>query len=286
MGYLHIDNLYKNQEILMFKECYAMEKIHGTSAHISYKDKALTFFSGGSKHETFCKLFNKEELIKKFEELNLDNIIVYGEAYGGKLQGMSETYGKELKFIVFDVKIGYSWLTVPDAEKIALNLGLEFVDYTQISTDIIAIDGERIKTSTQAQRNGLEENKIREGIVLRPLIEVKKNNGERIIAKHKNEEFKETKTKRKVMSPEKQKILTQAKEIAEEWVTLMRLSHVLDKIDKPCMEKMREIIVAMVEDIKREGKGEIEWSKAVSGAIGKRTAQLTKQYFNKQLKEE
>jgi intein/homing endonuclease len=30
MAYLHhLDNLYKNQDILMFKECYALEKIHG-----------------------------------------------------------------------------------------------------------------------------------------------------------------------------------------------------------------------------------------------------------------
>jgi len=29
MGYAHIENLYKNQEILMFKRCFAMEKIHG-----------------------------------------------------------------------------------------------------------------------------------------------------------------------------------------------------------------------------------------------------------------
>ena len=30
MGYMHIDNLYKDQRILQFKECYALEKIHGT----------------------------------------------------------------------------------------------------------------------------------------------------------------------------------------------------------------------------------------------------------------
>jgi intein/homing endonuclease len=29
MSYLHINNLYKDREILLFKECYAMEKIHG-----------------------------------------------------------------------------------------------------------------------------------------------------------------------------------------------------------------------------------------------------------------
>ncbi|KKN27654.1 hypothetical protein LCGC14_0862480 [marine sediment metagenome] len=286
MGYLHIDNLYKNQEILMFKECYAMEKIHGTSAHITYKDNKLSFFAGVSKHETFCELFDKEELIKTFEELSLNDVTVYGEAYGGKLQGMSGTYGKELKFIAFDVQIGFSWLNVPDAEQIVKDLRLEFVDYNRIPTSMIAIDAERIKRSTQAIRNGIEESKIREGIVLRPIIELKKNNGVRIIAKHKNDEFKETQSKRKVISPENQKVWTEAKEIAEEWVTPMRVSHVLDKIEAPCMEKMREIILAMVEDIKREGSGEIEWSKSVNGAIGKRTAYLVKQYFKNKINKE
>ena len=27
MGYLHIDNLYKNQTIRLFRECYALEKV-------------------------------------------------------------------------------------------------------------------------------------------------------------------------------------------------------------------------------------------------------------------
>ena len=53
MAYLHIDNLYKNQEILMFKECYALEKIHGTSAHVGFKEGAIHFFSGGENHERF-----------------------------------------------------------------------------------------------------------------------------------------------------------------------------------------------------------------------------------------
>ncbi len=44
MGYLHIENLYKNIDIMQFKECYAMEKIHGTSAHVRFKDGEVAFF--------------------------------------------------------------------------------------------------------------------------------------------------------------------------------------------------------------------------------------------------
>ena len=38
MGYMRIDNLYKNQAVLSFKEVYALEKVHGTSAHIHYSN--------------------------------------------------------------------------------------------------------------------------------------------------------------------------------------------------------------------------------------------------------
>ena len=38
MGYLHIDNLYKNQTVLAFRRCFALEKVHGTSAHIAWRD--------------------------------------------------------------------------------------------------------------------------------------------------------------------------------------------------------------------------------------------------------
>ena len=64
---MHIDNLYKDQRILLFKECYALEKIHGTSAHISYsaEKKTLTFFTGGN-HNIFISLFDSEKLLQAF----------------------------------------------------------------------------------------------------------------------------------------------------------------------------------------------------------------------------
>ena len=171
MGYMKIPNLYKEIDILAFKECYAMEKIHGTSAHISWKEGKVGFFSGGEKHEKFVALFDEDELTEKFTELFDCDVIVFGEAYGGKQQGMSHTYGKELKFVVFDVKVNETWLDVPNAEDVTNKLGLEFVYYNKISTDLKDIDAERDRPSTQAKRNGIEEDKISEGVVLRPLSE-------------------------------------------------------------------------------------------------------------------
>jgi len=281
MGYLHINNLYKNTEIMLFRRCFALEKIHGTSAHVSWKDGQLNFFSGGAKHETFVSIFDKEALTEYAKETGIENFTIFGEAYGGRMQGQSRRYGKDLKFVCFDVKIDDCWIAVPSAERFCLGLGLEFVDYVEISTDIEEIDAQRDRPSVQAVRNGCGEHK-REGVVLRPLIELTKNNGERIIAKHKGEEFSETKTPREI-DPEKMQILSDANEVAEEWVTMTRLNHVLDKINEPCMEKMKDIIHAMVEDVKREGEGEIVWSTAVEKAIGKTTAKMVQRYFQNKL---
>lgn len=285
MGYLHIDNLYKDQTILIFKECYALEKIHGTSAHLSWncKEKKVKYFSGGESHERFVKIFDNDFLINKFSELFIDsNAVVYGEAYGGKQQGMSNTYGKELKFVAFDVSVNNLWLEVPKAENVCNALNIEFVEYVKVPTVLEALNAERDKPSTQAKRNGIADDKIREGVVLRPLIEFIMKNGSRVIAKHKRDEFKETKTPREV-SPEQFKILEDAKAIAEEWVTEMRLKHVLDKLPQGInVESTKLVIEAMVEDVYREAKGEIVESKDVTKFIGSRAAQLFKQKLQSQ----
>ena len=177
MGYMHIDNLYKNKDILLFKECYALEKIHGTSAHISWsKTDGLKFFAGGANHEQFIQIFGELLLGAKFSQMDIEQVTIYGEAYGGKLQGMSKTYGKDLRFVAFDVKIGDNWLEVPNAESLVRGLGLDFVHYTRTLTDLPALDALRDAPSEQARRLGLEDQKA-EGVVLRPLMELVKKNG-------------------------------------------------------------------------------------------------------------
>lgn len=277
MSYMHIESLYRNPDIFLVGDCFCLEKIHGTSAHITWKKGELKFFAGGTSHENFVKLFDVQGLTEKFKLLGHDSIVVFGEAYGGKLMGMRDTYGPNLKFAAFDVKLGDRWYSVPGAHDIANKLGLEFVHYNLCTTDIASLDRERDAPSEQAKRNGIVEPKIREGIVIRPIIEASKN-GVRIIAKHKRPEFMETKTPREV-DPAKLKVLTDAREVSDEWVTRQRLLHVLDKNPATSMKDTPNIIRAMIEDVKREGAGEIEWSKDVETAIGRATAALLKAHF-------
>lgn len=281
MGYAHIVNLYRPeaQVILLFKECYALEKVHGTSAHVAWRDGRIVYSSGGEKAERFVSLFDTVKLCAAFEALGHGTVIVYGEAYGGKQQKQAWRYGPELRFVAFDVRVGDTWLSVPAAADVVAKLGLEFVHYDRIQTDLAQIDAARDAPSTQARRNGVEGDKPREGVVLRPLIEVTLNNGERICAKHKRDEERETFTPRKVVDPSQLEVLESADAIAMEWVTETRLEHVLDKLTAGWpngvgIEKTGDVVRAMVEDVLREGAGEIVDSKAARVAISRRAAEL------------
>jgi hypothetical protein len=292
MGYLKILNLYKEQDILLLKECYALEKLHGTSCHIvmSLKEDGnarIGFFAGVVSHANFMKLFDTKKLKTRFLEFGFANLVIFGEGIGGKCQGMKDTYGPDLRFVVFDVKVNDVWVSVPDMSSIAKSFDLDVVSFVAIPTDMDSIDAECDKFSVQAEKCGCGSNKLREGVVLRPLIELRKNNGKRIIAKHKGETFAERVHTPRVqeMDPNKLQVLSDAAEIANEWVTHMRLAHVLDKLEWLDMGDTRKVIDAMVEDVRIEGEGEIEWSRSVERAIGNKTAKLFKQHLTDKLRE-
>jgi hypothetical protein len=280
MGYLKIGNLYKDQRILLFKEVYCLEKVHGTSAHVSWRDGQLHFFSGGERLDPFTALFDRAALTAGFETLGCKEVTVYGEAYGGKCQGMRETYGDKLAFIAFDVKIGESWLDVPNMAQVCAGLGLEVVPWEKTTTDIPVLDELRDRFSEVAVRRGCGSGRLREGVVLRPLIELVTNNGERLICKHKGAAFEERTSPPKVEDPDKLVVLANSTAVADEWCNEMRLSHVLDKLqpDGKVLDitNTKQVIEAMVEDVLREAKGEIVESKETKAAIGRKAAQLFK----------
>jgi hypothetical protein len=256
------------------------------------------YHGGGVTGAEFKKLFDTDALEAKLHAIPCEKITVYGESYGGKMQANQWRYGEKLKFIAFDVCLDDKWLTVPEAEKLVLSLGLEFVHYVRISTKLSEVDFWRDAISEQAIRNGVvtmlpngfgygpSRFVRREGIVLRPINEEVDFRGNRICAKHKRAEERETKTER-VVDLAKLEVLKEARAISEEWATLTRLQHVIDKIPGAVidMTRTREVISAMIADIHREGEGEFEPGPTVNAEIGKRTSQLLKQYLSEKLKE-
>jgi len=287
MGYASIQNLYKDKRILAFKQAYCMEKCEGTSAHIAYRkdEDKLIFYSGGASRDTFISLFNHDDLLARFrnlaEEHAVNKITLFGEAYGGKIQKMAESYGKDMNFIAFDAQVDDKWLSVPQSEKLAIDLDQEFVPYKLVETTEEALNAERDRDSIIAIRRGMGEGKKREGIVIRPPFEVTTNSGERICAKHKREDFREHKSPRSLdVDPA---VLEEAEAIAEEWCVMNRLHHVIQHLTvngkEPMMEQMRDIVNEMIRDIYREASGEIVQSKLVEKAIGTKTVKLFKEYL-------
>lgn len=294
MGYRKIENLYRNKEILLFKQCHALEKVDGSSSHVKYDSTTdnLTFFSGCAKHDQFVALFNQEELLTKFrknaEDFPRNKITIYGEVYGGKIQGRSKTYGPDMKFIAFEVLINDDWMSVPVAHRFAEKFGFEFVHYEIIDTTEEAINAAMMADSVQAVRNGMGPGHMREGVVLRPLIELIHPNGGRIICKHKRPEFSERVHTPKINDPEAMKLLEDAKEIVEEWCVPMRLVHVLDAlkasgvVTDPDMKDTNKIIAGMLEDVTREAAGEIVDSKEMRKALSQKTVVLFKNWLKNQ----
>lgn len=279
MGYLHIENLYKAPEIL---ECFALEKVHGTSAHVRVERATAThpvevhFFAGGVSHAQFAKLFDGAKLREVFAAKFAGPacVTIYGEAFGGKSQGMSATYGKELRFLAFDVFLEDVsekgvWLDVPAAAGIVAEFGLGFVPYERGPLTLAFLDAQRDRDSLVAVAPG----KHREGIVIRGVRELFRKDGSRFIYKHKREEFRETATPREV-DPEKARVLSEASAVAEEWVTSMRLQHVLDRTPYNSDKDTLAVIRAMQEDVRREAGDEVVWSRDVEKAVGRATVAL------------
>lgn len=233
----------------------------------------------------FMTCFDVEKLKEKFiENFGKDgvgvDVIIYGEAYAGKMQAMQHVYGKTPKFIAFDVKLNNKWLTVPHAESVCKNLGIEFVWYEKIKTDLELIDKYKNMPSVQAVRNGCGEEAVGEGIILKTVNLYFDERGERVIAKHKRDEFRETHTKRPV-DKEKFLVLHQAKEIADEWVTEMRLEHILGKMPEYDIKSMGHVCEQMVEDVQREAAGEIVFTEQAAKMIKQKTAMLFKEKLKK-----
>jgi hypothetical protein len=115
------------------------------------------------------------------------------------------------------------------------------------------------------------------------------NNGERLIAKHKRDEFRETKTPR-VLDPEKMVVLQVAEAIADEWVTAERFKHVVDQLLRERDHKQVEmsdagaLIKLMYTDVLREAAGEIVFTKELSKAIGAVTVKLLKASMEQRLR--
>lgn len=285
MGYMHIDNLYKNDRVLRSGPwVYVLEKLHGTSAHVSWHPAhGIQYFAGAGNRDAFAGLFD-EARVRGALELLGDPVTIYGEYYGGGGRvgmGMRDTYGPVSRFAAFDVQIGGRWSPVPEMSLVCGLADIEVVEWRQVPATLEAVDAERDRESAQAIRNGMGPGKVREGVVIRPLLEAVDELGRRVMAKHKGAAFAErVSTPHRPVDLARLQAQTDAGAIAAEWVVPMRLEHVLQRFPEDLtIRDTRRVIDAMIEDVRREGEGELVWSPAVGAAIARATAALFQRHL-------
>lgn len=168
------------------------EKIDGTNIRIMWDGENVRF--GGKTDnaqipailiEALQDTFTNEMMKECFSDA--DNVCLYGEGYGKKIQKGGNYLPDRADFILFDVKIGEWWLTREADEDIAKKLNIEVVPIIGIWKLEQAI--EYVKSGFKST---IADNKdyIAEGLVMKPETELFNRKGERIITKIKHKDFK------------------------------------------------------------------------------------------------
>ena len=169
------------------------EKVDGTNIRVIFNENRIFFKGKTDKAQLQVSLFDRlndiflpqlETFKNIFNDMEIPYACLYGEGYGPKIQKGGGNYRKDQSFVLFDVKIGSWWLQRKDIESIAGKLGL----------DIVPIIGDgSLKNMVEMMMTGFNStwgDFKAEGIVARPMVELKARSGQRIITKIKYNDFK------------------------------------------------------------------------------------------------
>ena len=182
------DYLFQNQWVWT-------EKVDGTNIRIIWDGEQVTF--GGRTDNaqipaTLIKklqdLFLTPAMTEKLKSKLPDGAILYGEGYGSRIQKGGGNYNPNgVDFVLFDIQIGGWYLTRSNVGDIADALGIDIVPVVGIGT---------LEKAIEFVRNGFISqwgDFFAEGIVARPLVEMKNRKGNRVIVKIKHRDFHVTK---------------------------------------------------------------------------------------------
>lgn len=170
------------------------EKVDGTNIRVHWDGHSVTF--GGRTERAqipadlmsyLASTFGGETNAQLFEQkFGETEVTLYGEGYGPKIQKGGGLYRSDVSFILFDVSVGDVWLTRDSVEDIAEALGIDVVPVVDIGPLGAAIDFVK-----QRPASLLSEKAQMEGVVARPVVELKDRMGRRLIVKIKVRDFAE-----------------------------------------------------------------------------------------------
>ena len=176
-------------EYLSMNQWQLTEKVNGTNIRVEW-DGRITF--GGKTDRAQIP----EQLLKRLEERfyprlpQMEQIFptpatLYFEGYGPKIQSGGK-YRNDQDIVLFDIKVGDWWLRRQDLEDVAGRLDLPIVPivhtYDGTLMDAISLVAHGFKSKWG--------NVQAEGVVAKPVAELRTRGGDRIIAKIKTKDFK------------------------------------------------------------------------------------------------
>lgn len=188
---------FRNETVEFLKdvEWTFTEKVDGTNIRI-YWDGHKVEFGGRTDNaeiprsllDSLNKIFGTTEAEELFEQtFGEKNVILFGEGYGGKIQGVGNEYRLDESFILFDVLIGENYQTREWVEKTAQMFGIKavpvlFTGPLQAGIDYVCGHPKSVVAMKDTYM---------EGVVARPKVELKDRCGRRVIVKIKWKDFKD-----------------------------------------------------------------------------------------------
>lgn len=177
-------------EFLADNEWEFTEKIDGTNIRVHFDGHRVEFGGRTDKAQIPTKLVDylnrtfkdndTEELFEqKFGEAD---VILFGEGYGSGIQ-KGGLYRDDVSFILFDVMIDGIYLKRASVEDIAKTFGIDVVPIIGYGTLATAIEFVKKKPMSTIGKVKME------GIVARPMVELKDRLGNRVITKIKSCDF-------------------------------------------------------------------------------------------------
>ena len=192
-----IPHKYRNETVEFLKDnlWQFTEKIDGTNIGIYWDGHNVNFQGRTEKAQIPKHLLSRlEEMFggtvneELFEEIFGENeVILFGEGYGYKIQNGGKYLPNEVSFILFDVYFPNSniWLKRNDIEDVAKKFGIDAVPIVLEGTILDAI--RFIKENPDSTIGTAKM----EGVVGKPKVNLRERNGKRVICKIKYEDFKD-----------------------------------------------------------------------------------------------
>lgn len=186
-------NNYRNPTVAYLKDNIWLftEKVDGTNICVHWDGHKVEF--GGRTDKTqipgpllsrLNEMFMTTEAEELFEQTWGDKeVILFGEGYGPKTQNGGE-YRSDVSFILFDVLVGDNYQEREWVEKTAQMFNIDVVPIVLTGTIQDGID------YVMKHPRSTMGTAMMEGVVGRPMIELRDRRGERVIIKIKWEDFK------------------------------------------------------------------------------------------------